>query len=125
MNPARMAGCLLLLPVGYHYINQPLGFSNAGSIACGLFSLCLISVYRGYHPDLRNWIGWSTIAVGCLLLASRSGIDLLLALSLIMITVGFWLAELSFGGLGSQGGDGGFGGDLGGCDGGGGDGGGD
>ncbi|MCB1763582.1 MAG: hypothetical protein KDI27_10670 [Gammaproteobacteria bacterium] len=125
MTPARMLGCLLLILVGYHHINEPIGFSTAGSIATGLFAACLTSVYPGYHPDRRNWIGWCAIACGCLLLAGRNSIDMLLTIPLTLVGLGFWLAELPIEpihphtGDGTFGGDGGLGGDGGGCDGGG------
>ncbi len=123
---ARLTGLLLLILVGYHYINQPLGFSVAGSIATVIFGGCLLEVYRAYAPDLRNWIGWALIGAGCLALAAFSSFSLLLLLPAVLIVLGFRLAELPFdlshiGGAGSGGDSGGSwgdscgGGDGGGC----------
>ena len=97
MTLTRIMGCLLLILVGYHYINEPVGFSTAGSIAAAIFALCLLSVYRGYFPDRRNWLGWCMIAVGCLILGHLSTVDLFLLVPLAIISAGVWLAELSLG----------------------------
>lgn len=119
MTLIRITGCLLLILVGYHYINEPLGFSTAGSIAGVIFSICLLSVYRGYLPDRRNWLGWCIIAVGCLILGNRSTVDLFLIAPLAMISTGIWLADLSFGRPHCHAESGNAGGDS--CDSGGGD----
>jgi len=95
MLPTRLAGCLLLILVGYHHINEPLGFSAAGSVAAGIFALCLMSVYRGYRAEYRNWIGWCMIVSGCLMLGNLSTIGLIMIVPLALIGAGFWLADLS------------------------------
>ncbi len=121
----RLTGLFLLVLVGYHCINQSLGFTVAGSIATVIFAACLLDVYRGYVPDLRNWVGWALITGGCLLLAAFSTFHLLLLLPAVLIVLGFRLAELPFdlsriGDAGSGGDSGGsFGDSCGGGDGGG------
>jgi len=114
MTLTRLMGCVLLILVGYHHINESLGFSTSGSIASAIFAICLISVYRGYLPERRNWIGWCAIAAGCLVLGNRFTIDLILILPLALIAMGIWLADLSFGRLHSYGDGGGAGGGA--CD---------
>ncbi len=91
---ARIAGLLLLILVGYHYINRPLGFSVAGSIATGIFAVCLLQVYRGYLPDARNLGGWAMILIGCILLSASSSFSVLLILPFILILLGYRVAEL-------------------------------
>jgi len=115
---AKYTGFFLLILVGYHYINEPIGFSIAGSIATVIFAGCLIEIYQGYKPDIKNWFGWILITSGCLILASFSSFRLLLFIPVIIIVVGYRFAELPFH-LHSVDSDGG---DFGGC---GGDGGGD
>ncbi|MCU7836039.1 MAG: hypothetical protein KZQ83_12425 [gamma proteobacterium symbiont of Taylorina sp.] len=120
---ANYVGFFLLILVGYHYINEPLGFSIAGSIATAIFATCIASLYQGYEPDRKNWLGWGLISSGCLILASFSSFKLLLLAPVILIIIGFRWAELPFdwhsagGGDGGMGGDGGF--DCGGGEGGG------
>ena len=41
----RLSGVFLLILVGLHWINFPMGFSVAGSVATVLFALCLIEIY--------------------------------------------------------------------------------
>ncbi|MCW8929004.1 MAG: hypothetical protein OQL19_02050 [Gammaproteobacteria bacterium] len=120
----KIFGFFLLILVGYHYINEPLGFSIAGSIAIVIFALCLTSLYQAYKPDLRNWVGWGFILSGCVLLTLFTTFNLFLIIPVIIIVLGYRLAELPFnlyhgGNGGGHGGDS-FG-DFGGCDGGGGD----
>ncbi|MCB1750669.1 MAG: hypothetical protein KDI74_03030 [Gammaproteobacteria bacterium] len=93
---ARLTGLLLLMLVGYHYINRPLGFSVAGSIATVIFAGCLTAVYKAYAPNPGNWAGWALIAAGCLLLAAFRSFNLLLFLPALLIVLGFRLAELPF-----------------------------
>ncbi|MCG8428978.1 MAG: hypothetical protein MI754_16605 [Chromatiales bacterium] len=121
MTIPRLIGVLLLILVGYHYINEPLGFSLSGSVATVIFGICLTSVYRSYHPDQKNWIGWGLLAGGCLVLGNLSNlITAVVILPLLMIIIGFKLTELSFGSWYYGGRDhGGFGGGDS-CDGGGG-----
>ena len=93
----KFVGILLLILVGYHYINKPLGFSVAGSVATGIFAICLTSVYRTYIPDGKNWIGWALIASGCLVLAGFSSFNMLLLVPGVLIALGYRLtADLSF-----------------------------
>lgn len=119
------AGYFLLILVGYHYINEPVGFSTAGSIATAIFAICISSLYQGYKPGRKNWFGWGLISAGCLILATFSSFKLLLLIPGVLIIIGFRWAELPFkwhssgGDGGGMGGDGGF--DCGGGDGGGGD----
>jgi len=114
----KFLGLILLVLVGYHYINEPLGFSVAGSIATVIFAICLMAVYRGYRPDGRNGVGWLLISLGCLTLALFDGISIFLLMPLMLIVAGYRLAELPFDpttGGGSGGGDiSGGGADLGG-----------
>lgn len=123
---ARLTGILLLILVGYHYINHPLGFNVSSSIATGIFGICLTTVYRTYEADHRIWIGWALIASGCLILASFTAFNLLFLVPSLLIVLGYRLAELPFdlsglGGNGSGGDSGGGfgdscgGGDSGGC----------
>lgn len=123
---AKIIGFFLLILVGYHYINKPLEFSIAGSVATAIFAICLTALYQTYNADKKNWLGWVLIAFGCLVLSSFSSFNLLLILPVLMIVTGYQLAELPFNWY-SSGGDGGHSGsDSWGCDGGsGGDGGGD
>lgn len=119
----KCIGFFLLLLVGYHYINKPLGLSLAGSIAIAIFALCLMSIYQTYRADRKNWLGWGLIASGCLLLATFVSFNLLLLLPGLLIIAGYRLAELPFpgitGGSGDAGGLGGCGDISGsGCDGG-------
>jgi hypothetical protein len=111
----KLTGLSLLVLVGYHYVNQPLGFSVAGSFATVVFGVCLMTVYRGYVPDGKNWTGWSLIAVGCLWLATFGSFRLSLLLPVVLIVFGFRLTELEIdmprGGGGGWGSDGG--GDIG------------
>ena len=105
----RLIGVLLLIAVGYHTINEPLGFSLSGSIATGIFALCLLMTYKGYQPDQKNWIGWGVIVFGCLFLALLEP-GIIMLFPLVIIFIGIWLAELSMGewkGGGDSGGDGG------------------
>ncbi|WP_428624000.1 hypothetical protein [Sedimenticola sp.] len=108
----RLFGIVLLILVGYHHINEPLGFSVAGSIATAIFGLCLTALYQPYHPDTGNWIGWVLISVGCLFIAGSTKLSWLLTIPAIMIIVGYRFASLPFD-MGS-----GYGGDGGGSDGG-------
>lgn len=113
---AKIIGFLLLILVGYHYINNPLGFSIAGSIATVIFAICLMSIYQSYIPDGKNLIGWGLIAFGCLILATFSSFSLWLFLPGFLIVAGYRLAELPFS-MSSIGGDSGLSGDSGGgCD---------
>ncbi len=117
----RLFGIFLLCLVGYHYINAPVGFSVAGSIATAIFGICLTVVYQGYQLDSGNWIGWGLIGFGCLLLALFTKFSWLLLFPTILIIMGYRLTalpfELSGGGYVDVGGsDGGFGGDGGGGD---------
>jgi len=66
----KIIGFFLLILVGYHYVNEPLGFSIAGSLATGIFAICLLSIQETYEPDKKIWIGWGLISSGCLLLAA-------------------------------------------------------
>jgi len=104
----RLFGIILLGLVGYHYINNSLGFSVAGSIATIIFGICLIEVYQGYKPDTGNWIGWGLIASGCLLLSLFKEFSWLLLLPSILVIVGYHLTSLPFslsgGGYGGAGG---------------------
>lgn len=102
----KAAGFSFLILVGYHYINKPLGFSVAGSVATAIFAICLMSVYQAYEPDRKNWIGWSLIASGCLFLATFSSFSFVLLVPGCMIIMGYRLAELPIK-LYSGGGDGG------------------
>ena len=122
VTAARLIGLTLLILVGYHYINAPLGFSVAGSIATVLFAGCLLALYRGYRPDAQNWLGWFAIAAGCLSLAFFPTVSCWLALPLALIVLGYRLAALPFGLPRGHGDDGGTDG-VGGFDDGGGDGG--
>jgi len=125
ISALKFLGMVLLVLVGYHYINEPLGFSIGGSIATALFGLCLTLLYRPYQPEAAQWIGWGLIAVGCLFIAGASSLSWLLLIPALMVITGYRLTALPFelkggdgaGGLDSDGG--GWG-----CDGGG-DGGGD
>ncbi len=115
----RLFGIILLGLVGYHYINNSVGFSVAGSIATIIFGICLIEVYQGYQPDTGNWVGWGLIGFGCLLLALFKEFSWLLLLPSILIIIGYRLASLPFSlsewGYGGTGGsDGGLGGSCGG-----------
>ncbi len=108
----RMAGLGLLVLVGYHYVNAPLGLSVAGSIATAVFGICLMGVYRDYHPNRRNWLGWVLIAAGCVVLAAFESFSFALVTPAALIVAGYRLAELPFdvrGGGDAGGGD--FGGD--------------
>jgi hypothetical protein len=123
---ARLTGLALLMAVGYHYINEPLGFSPAGSIAIVIFGACLTLVFPGYAPDARNWVGWSLIGAGCLLLAAIASFSWWLLIPGVLVVLGFRLADLAIelppGDSGDYGSDtgGSFGGscdgDGGGCD---------
>ncbi len=123
LRVVNLIGLLLLMAVGYHYINAPLGFSPAGSAAAVVFAGCLLAVYPGYVADGRNWLGWSLIAAGCLLLAAFDSWSWWLPAPAVLVVLGFKLADLSIevppGAGGCHGGDGG--GDLGCGDGGNGD----
>jgi hypothetical protein len=118
MNLVRLTGILLLILVGYHFINQPLGFSLMGGIATGVFALCLTTVYRGYAPDRKNSLGWGFIVVGCLLLGNLSSMGPVVLFPLLLVFAGIWLAELPLGKLTGDGDAGGFDGDSCGGDGG-------
>jgi len=106
ISAIKLAGLLLLILVGYHYINQPLGFSLNGSIATVVFGICLLCVYRGYDPDAGNWIGWGLITAGCLLMALISPFSVLLLAPAVMIVVGFRIAGLALGPSARGGGNG-------------------
>jgi len=112
----RLLGIFLLGLVAYHYINNAVGFSVAGSIATAIFGICLIEVYQGYQPDIGNWIGWGLIGFGCLMLALFKGFSWLFLLPSILIIIGYRLASLPFNlsGYGTTGGTGGSDGGLGG-----------
>lgn len=117
----RLTGLALLVLVGYHYINEPLGFSVAGSIATAILALCLSVLYPAYQPDAGNWMGWGLICVGCFFLAGFTRPDWLLIIPGTMIMLGYRLAALPFD-FGSPGaGCSDSGGDSSSCDGGGGD----
>ncbi len=64
ITAAKYTGFFLLILVGFHYINSPLGFSIAGSVATAIFAGCLIEIYQGYKPYRKNWIGWGLIISG-------------------------------------------------------------
>lgn len=118
---SRVIGILLLILLGYHYVNEPVGFSVAGSIATGIFAICLTMVYQAYQPEGKNWIGWIMIVVGCLVLAAFDAFSLFLFVPIALIVVGYRFADLPLefksydGGGGSGGGSfgDGFGGDSG------------
>jgi len=116
MTLSRLAGTLLLIAVGYHYLNQPLGFSVNGSIATAIFGVCLTTVYEAYRPDGKNLIGWTLIGSGCLVFSAFSSISLLQILPCAVIVAGYRMAALPFG-FPPGGGDGGMSGDsdFGGC----------
>jgi hypothetical protein len=68
-------------------------------------------VYRGYAPDGGNWVGWTSIGAGCLMLAAFSSFNIWLLVPSVLIVLGFRLAESpldlwSVGGYGGYGGDG-------------------
>ena len=112
---SKIIGFFLLILVGYHYINKPLGFSIAGSVSTAIFAICLTSLYQTYKPDGKNWIGWALIASGCLLLATFTSFSIFLLAPGGMVVIGYRLTELPFN-LYTGGGDGGdsfgdFGGD--------------
>lgn len=112
----KFCAFLLLILVGYHYINEPLGFSIAGSIATAILALCLLSIYRSYQPDAKNWLGWLLICSGCLLLSAFNTFSVFLLLPILLLAAGYHLAELPWGGLSSIGGDSGPGDSGGGFD---------
>ncbi len=117
----RLFGIFLIGLVAYHYINAPVGFSVAASIATAIFGICLTVVYQGYQPDSGNWIGWGLVGFGCLLLAMFTNFSWFILFPAILIIIGYRLTalpfELSGGGyVGVGGSDGGFGGDGGGGD---------
>lgn len=116
MTLSRLAGTLLLIAVGYHYVNQPLGLSVSGSIATAIFGVCLTTVDEAYRPDRINWIGWILIGSGCLIFSAFSAISLLQILPCALIVTGYRMAALPFG-FPPGGGDGGISGDsgFGGC----------
>ncbi|MCP3849817.1 MAG: hypothetical protein GY694_06210 [Gammaproteobacteria bacterium] len=118
----KIIGFSLLILIGYHYVNEPQGFSVAGSIATVIFSICLLSIQETYEPDGKIWVGWGLISSGCLLLATFTSFSFFLLVPVGGIIAGYKLAELPFN-LSSGGGggtsDGGSFGDFGGCDGGG------
>jgi len=109
----KLSGIFLLILVGYHTINEPLGFSVAGSVAIVVFAGCLLAVYRGYAPDGKNWVGWSLIAAGCLLLSTFESFSFWLLAPAVLVLLGFKLTELTIelppGNGGCHGGDGGGG----------------
>lgn len=78
-----------------------------------------MSLYQGYEPDKRNWIGWGLIVLGCIILSSFSLFNLLLFVPVIMILTGYRLAGLPFNWYSPGGGGSDSVGDIGGCDGGG------
>jgi len=119
----RLFGIFLLCLVGYHYINDPVGFSVAGSMATAIFGICLTVVYQGYQPDIGVWIGWGVLGIGCLLLALFVEFSWLLLFPTVLIITGYRMTSLPFelsgggyigGSDSSGGGDAGCGGD-GGC----------
>ncbi|MCB1760654.1 MAG: hypothetical protein KDI68_12840 [Gammaproteobacteria bacterium] len=115
----RLAGILLLILVGYHYINQPIGFSVAGSVATVIFGICLMELYPGYRPDPSMLGGWLLIGLGCTMIAMLSGFGWSLAVAIIVLLIGYRLAclPIDFGSSAGHGADtSGFGGS---CDGGG------
>ncbi|WP_157606754.1 hypothetical protein [Sedimenticola selenatireducens] len=103
----RLFGVILLILVGYHYINEPLGFSIASSIATAIFAICLTALYQPYQPDTGNWIGWGLIGFGCFFIAGFKTFSWLLAIPSLMIILGYRLATLPFDFGSSRGGDGG------------------
>jgi|GEM_PF-3010327 len=113
----KLCGVILLILVGYHYINEPLGFSVAGSIATVIFAICLAELYQSYQPDTGNWIGWGLIGLGCLFLAGFTTFSWFLVLPALMIILGYRLASLPFDFSLSRRGDGGTGAGFDSCDG--------
>jgi hypothetical protein len=92
---ARLTGLVLLMAVGYHFINEPLGFSPAGSVAVVILGACLTLVFPGYVPDARNWVGWSLIGAGCLLITAIASFSWWLLLPGALVALGFRLADLA------------------------------
>lgn len=92
----KLFGFLLLILVGYHYINEPIGFSMTGSIATGIFGLCLTTLYQGYTFEMGEIIGWLLIGLGCLLLSILDTFNTLIILVIIFIVYGYRMAGLPF-----------------------------
>jgi len=72
----RLSGVFLLILVGLHWINFPMGFSVADSEVTVLFALCLIEIYPGYSPNAGMWVGWLLIITGCLILAMFDSLNM-------------------------------------------------